>query len=24
VRHLHKVVVDWVEAYRREHAPVGL
>jgi hypothetical protein len=21
VRHLHKVVVDWVEAYRREHAP---
>ena len=23
VRHLHKVVVDWVSAYRREHCPGG-
>ena len=24
VRHLHKVVVDWVEAYRRDNAPAGV
>ena len=23
MRHLHKVVVDWVEAYRRENTPVA-
>ncbi|WP_158166563.1 aromatic ring-hydroxylating oxygenase subunit alpha [Mycolicibacterium smegmatis] len=24
VRHLHKVAVDWVEAYQREHTPAGV
>ena len=24
VRHLHKVAVDWVEAYQRETAPAGV
>jgi hypothetical protein len=24
VRHLHKVAVDWVEAYRSERRPVGV
>ncbi|WP_331205591.1 SRPBCC family protein, partial [Mycobacterium avium] len=24
VRHLHKVVVDWVNAYQRETAPAGV
>jgi hypothetical protein len=24
VRHLHKVVVDWVEAYRSENTPAGV
>jgi hypothetical protein len=24
VRHLHKVVVDWVESYRQEHASAGV
>ncbi|MDT5087950.1 MAG: hypothetical protein QOG47_657, partial [Mycobacterium sp.] len=24
VRHLHKVVVDWVSAYQRDTAPAGV
>jgi hypothetical protein len=24
VRHLHKVVVDWVDEYQREQSPVGV